>query len=216
MMIKQLLLKRILVICTLITGSILYVEAQDRFSFNGYTGGMMVHAGYVRSGAFTISDYQTGDNETLKISGMTKGIGGAVKFKFGEHIRIGGEGYVSTIYYGSKGSFVEFGWGGFLADYSWNLNKWTPFVGLNIGGGSVKNLVFVNKSSGDFIADARIVSRKYGTLSLTPFMGFEYSVTGKISVVFKVDYNSPLGKREDDVTSGVRFHVGMLFNRISK
>lgn len=207
--------RRYIVLIILVFSSLTSLSARQNI-FRGYTGGMMLHAGYVYSDNFILYNPLSGIEESLRISGVSKGVGGLVKFKLGEHLRVGGEGYVSTVYYGDNGSFMEFGWGGILADYCWNLNKWTPFAGLNFGGGSVKNLIFANSSSGDFIADAMITSRKYPVLSLTPFVGVEYAVTGKISICFKADFNAPLGKREHDVTNGLRFHIGMLFNRISR
>ena len=52
--------------------------------FNGYDGGMMLHAGYVKTNV-TPLDY--------KAEGITKGIGGAIRFHIGNHYRIGTEGY---------------------------------------------------------------------------------------------------------------------------
>ena len=63
-------------------------QSQSKKGFNGYDGGMMLHAGYVSK---TIKPVD------FKAEGITKGIGGAIRFHFGEHYRIGTEGYVSTL-----------------------------------------------------------------------------------------------------------------------
>ena len=92
--------------------------------FQGYSGGMMVHAGYL-----------FGDNpaavlpsgESLSSQGITGGIGGSLRINLKRHLRVGCEGFVSTMNSQltsqrnclKSGSYVRTGWGGVLADACW-------------------------------------------------------------------------------------------------
>ena len=64
-------------------------KPKSKLAYNGYIGGMMLHLGYV---------YHTELPELggHTVSALTKGIGGTIKIKFGNHLRVGTEGYVST------------------------------------------------------------------------------------------------------------------------
>ena len=67
--------------------------------YRGFSGGMMLHTGYVGSKDLNITSLQ-GTVHKQKVGGAPVGIGGAIKLMFGRHFRIGAEGYVSTLYYG--------------------------------------------------------------------------------------------------------------------
>ena len=83
---------------------------EKRKIFNGYDGGMMLHLGYISTDVKPL-DY--------KAEGITKGIGGAIRFHFGEHYRIGTEGYVSTMSLMNNGSYMKTFWAGLLNDFYW-------------------------------------------------------------------------------------------------
>ena len=60
-------------------------QAQNRQRSDG---GMMVHTGYLH-GDLTALNH--------KAEGMTFGLGGVLRYHLGNHFRLGGEGYVSTL-----------------------------------------------------------------------------------------------------------------------
>ena len=53
------------------------------FRFRGYTGGMMLHSGYIQSGRFQLHSGSGTEPVTMQIKGGATGIGGHVKFAFG-------------------------------------------------------------------------------------------------------------------------------------
>ena len=54
----------------------------------GYDGGMMLHAGYLCGNITPLSHQATG---------VTKGIGGVIRLRLGDHWRVGTEGYTSSM-----------------------------------------------------------------------------------------------------------------------
>ena len=70
-------------------------QAQNRQRFDG---GMMVHTGYLH-GDLTALNY--------KAEGMTFGLGGVLRYHLGNHFRLGGEGYVSTLKQMHNGSYTH-------------------------------------------------------------------------------------------------------------
>ena len=93
--------------------------AQEKKLFNGFDGGMMVHTGYLK-GNFQQLEHP--------VSGMPFGIGGVIRAHLGNHWRIGGEGYVSTLKQSGNGSYVKYGWGGLLGDFYWVIGRFVPYV----------------------------------------------------------------------------------------
>ncbi len=188
-----------------------------RLSYNGFSGGMMLHAGYVSAGNITILDAAGGvvpGQSTQNIKGVTTGIGGAMKFHFGRLLRVGAEGYVTTLNYGKHGSNIRIGWGGLLADCMWeNSSRFSPFAGATIGGGSAANLTLAADTPEDFVAEEGASFRKYGFMCAVPFAGVEFAATSRIRVVFKVDYMLTLSGRRPDFPQGPRFYIGFLFRR---
>jgi hypothetical protein len=50
-------------------------------------------------------------------------------------------------------------------------------------------------------------------LAIVPFVGMEYSLTKRISVVAKIDYMLNVTNWADDYAAGPRFFVGFMFGR---
>ena len=79
----------------------------------GFSGGMMVHTGYLSGG----------DNPyNYNPSGATFGIGGVAKLHLTDHFRAGFEGYFSSMGLSGEvasGSFNKLFWTGALADWYW-------------------------------------------------------------------------------------------------
>ena len=75
-------------------------HAQERQRFDG---GMMVHTGCLH-GNIKALNYEA--------KGPTFGLGGVLRFHLGNHFRVGGEGYVSTMHQMGNGSYICTSWGG--------------------------------------------------------------------------------------------------------
>jgi len=184
----------------------------SKLAYSGFSGGMMLHTGFVQSRDFAFYNSNGTVRETAKLQGAPFGIGGAIRLHFGEHLRVGSEGYVSTLTYGKNHSYSSVGWGGLLADCAWHINSWTPFVGGTIGGGSVKNLTLLEPTPDDFKLENNSTSyRKYTFMALTPFVGVEYAMTEKVHLVLKVDYLLNLTNWQDDFATGPRVYFGFMF-----
>ena len=181
-------------------------KPQGALSYRGFSGGMMLHAGWVSRGDMVVG------SSTQSLSGATLGIGGAVRFRFGDHLRIGTEGYTSSLGYGKWGSSLSIGWGGLLVDWSWKMGKFTPYFGATIGGGVVKNLTLTHTPSLDTIPEEGTSYRTYGMGVVVPFVGVEYPLTERMSLTIKSDWMFGLGRTEFDFPSGIRCYVGAIFN----
>ena len=59
-----------------------------RFRFNGYSGGMLLHTGYVQSRTFTLHAADGAGVTRMRLRGAPLGIGGALRVRFGKHLRV--------------------------------------------------------------------------------------------------------------------------------
>lgn len=182
-------------------------EKRNRLAYSGFAGGMMVHAGWVNRGKIGI-----GSAPAQSVAGVPLGIGGALKVRFGDHLRVGTEGYTSSLGYGDFGSSLSIGWGGLLVDWTFEAGEFTPYVGLTVGGGVVENLTLTQKPTTDFVPEELVSYRHYGVGVVVPFVGVEYGLTERMSLTVKADYICPIATREFDFPQGVRCYVGFMFN----
>lgn len=199
------------------------VRKKHSFSYNGYQGGMMFHVGYVESRQFQYSDLSgNAIGEPMRLRGAETGIGGALRVGFGKYLRVGIEGYVSTLKYGPNANSAKIGWGGLLLDSHWHVKRWTIFTGGVVGGGSYTHITLLDNPNfspednrdDDFVIENQNVSyRHYPFLAVVPFVGAEYLLTKRISLVAKIDYMFNVTHWSDDYMSGPRFFVGIMFGR---
>ena len=185
-------------------------DSARKMQYRGFIGGMMLHTGYAGSSDLTITS-PGGESRTIGVRGAPFGIGGAIRFMFGEHLRIGSEGYVSTLHYGKYSSHAKTGWGGLLADCVWDLGKCRLFVGGTAGGGSQTNTTLLSPVGDDYTAEEFVSYRKYGFAALAPFAGVEIPFGGKVNVVVKIDYLLNLSNPQDDFVTGPRLYLGFMF-----
>jgi hypothetical protein len=187
----------------------LQTKAQDadnkKTYFQGYSGGMMLHTGYISGGMVSVNS-----QEKTKLQGMPFGIGGLLRFHFGNYFRVGGEGYNSTLHYGKNKNYTALSWGGLLLDCQWKINKFTLFGGGTIGGGSVKNITILNDFSTHSI-EKNAIYRKYTIMIADPFIGMEYAIAQKIHLITKVDCIFNITNRQPDFVIGPRFYAGIVF-----
>jgi len=191
------------------------IFAQDlegkKMCFQGYSGGMMLHTGYLFGGYVNGYNYP----EKIKVQGFPWGLGGVLRFHFGKHLRIGGEGYNSNLHYGKNKNFMSLGWGGFLIDCQWKMNKFTAFCGGTIGGGNVKNIMIIDPISTNPM-EQNAVYQKYAIMVINPFLGMEYTISSKISLTTKVDFLVNLTSKQPDFPIGTRIYVGVIFFHAKK
>lgn len=117
----------------------------------GFSGGMMVHTGYI-SGC---------DNPYGYIpSGAVFGMGGVAKIHIGKHLRTGFEGYFSNLPLMGNGSFNKVFWTGALCDWYWQLGPFYPYVGLTAGGGMKTILYMFEGARHDWLPEPDAVFHK--------------------------------------------------------
>jgi len=197
-------------------------------AFRGYSGGMMLHIGYQYGTAPGFCN-DAGQNVTLR--SMTYGLGGALRVHLLNHLRVGAEGYVSTMPLKSQGegSNVRTGWGGALIDCYATLGKIQPFVGGTIGGGAQRSThVFTGESvSGgtltwkeqwELIKGYQNLEEtypaeytKHGFFALDPFIGFEYAATQKLHMIVRVDWLLAIHNNHLMTPTGPRLFIGLMF-----
>lgn len=177
--------------------SLANAQSQERQLFDG---GMMVHTGYLQ-GHFNALNYDA--------KGMTFGLGGVIRFHLGNHIRLGSEGYVSTLRQMKNGSYIRTSWGGLLVDAYWKFGRWQPYAGLTIGGGRGSTLLLFDGSSEDWAPENNAVMHNETFFCLNPNIGVEFALTPSIHLSFKTDWLIPLPTRE--TPSGARFYFGVVF-----
>ena len=203
-------IKKIFFLCNCIIAlSSAFSQSADskKMKFQGYSGGMMLHTGYLFGGDLYLYD----NPKPIKIQGIPFGIGGTIRFCFGEHLRIGTEGYASNLTYGEKNnSFLSLGWGGVLIDCQWKIKKISIFCGGTFGGGRVKNVVVVENNIINPL-ETNAVYRKHGMLIIAPFIGMEYAINSRIRLISKIDCITNLTKRQPDFAIGPRIYIGFGF-----
>ena len=193
-------MKRIVltILCLLIA---MAVSAQEKELLYGFDGGMMIHSGYL-SGNLDAIGYQA--------KGAPMGIGGVIRLHLGEHVRIGSEGYVSTLSQRGNGSYLKYGWGGLLADFYTVMGRFQPYAGLTLGGGAMTTLLMFEEptSAWDPVDGTRY--HKQGFMAIDPFVGCDFIVAGPMHMTLKVDYLCAVSDSKV-LPHGPRVYIGFLF-----
>ena len=195
-------MKRIvlLLLLSLLAAAVLAAQSDSTRIYQGFSGGMMLHAGWLMDGSS--SDFAA--------SGLTKGIGGALKVHLGQCFRIGTEGYVSTMGLKNDG-YVRTGWSGLLLEGWRKYRKVSPYGGLTVGGGTMKSLYMFEGSSHDWDKEENAVYNKRPFFALDPYIGCEVAVTKKFRLSFKLDWLLAIRKEGILRPTGPRLYVGFLF-----
>lgn len=193
----------------------------------GFTGGMMLHAGY----AFAQSPDELFHNgslqniEGLSSKGVMLGLGGALRLHLINHIHLGAEGGVSTMPL-MKSSSVRTGWGGALCGFYATVGKVQLGAGGVIGGGANKRLfvpddITVQDSETQTIYNASFTKTPF--FLLDPYVCMEIGISSHTNLIIKLDYMLPFGKGDSGIDtttvrwsnflspSGPRLYVGVLF-----
>lgn len=176
-------------------------EGGGRRIIQGYDGGMMLHTGYISGTIPQISH---------DVSGMPKGIGGAIKFHIGEHFRFGTEGYVSTLGSLGKGSMIKYGWGGLLADCRLTISRVMPYAGLTIGGGSRSVSLVLDGDTEDWMPESKVIINKHPFFAVAPFIGCDFIVSERFHLTLKCDWMNAFSGGHLLMPTGPRIYFGFL------
>lgn len=181
--------------------------------YQGFSGGMMLHTGY-----------QFGQDANSPIGdkmlrGACVGIGGAVRVNLWKHLRVGGEGFVSTMPSSvtnyrstvSSGSYIRTSWGGVLTDACWRLEKVWPYIGGTIGGGSMRSLYILEGDENDWKEEQRALFHRQVFILVDPYVGLDWCVTAKVHMSFRLDWMVALHKSDMVYPTGPRLYVGFMF-----
>lgn len=170
--------------------------------FNGYDGGMMLHLGYVKNRVEPLN---------FTAQGITKGIGGAIRFHFGKHYRIGTEGYVSTLSLMKNGSYMKTFWAGLLNDFYWKFGKFMPYAGITIGGGALTDCIIFEGNNHDWEREEEVVINKTPFIAIDPIIGCDYCLSDAMHITVKFDCLFGLGNENLHMPMGPRAYIGFIF-----
>ncbi len=205
--------------------------------FTGFSGGMLLHGGYLFSDdpRKVFSNTGLGSEDYIKglpKSGFTMGLGGLLRVHLINHLHVGAEGFVSTMPLMGTGSNIRTGWGGAFCDFYTNWGKVRPLAGMTIGGGSMKRLYVPDQAEGvDFAtADSTHYNASYTKTPfffLDPYVGLEIGLNGHMAIMIRIDYMLPFGKSRSGLAenvkwsnfmtpSGPRLYIGIMFGKLKK
>ena len=212
--------------------------------FTGFSGGMMLHGGYLFTDDPTKVFSNTGLGSIDYVKGLPKsglcyGLGGALRAHLINHIHLGAEGFVSTMPLMHTGSNVRTGWGGILCDFYANWGRVRPMVGLTIGGGAMKRLYVpdqaevVQPTSNPNDSATTIYNSSYVKTPfffIDPYVGMEIGLGDHMALLIRIDYMLPFNihntglseigqtiKWDNFVTpSGPRLYIGVMFGKLRR
>lgn len=184
--------------------------------FQGYSGGMMLHAGYL-FGKNPSAILPSG--ESISPQGMTMGIGGSLRINLWKHLRVGCEGYVSTMNSGvtdmrnvlQSGSYVRVGSGGVLADACWRMEKIWPYIGAAVGAGAMRTLSVVNGTEEDWQPEDFAMLTKQGFGYVNPYIGMDWCMTKRVHLTLRMDWMLAFADNQLILPTGPRFFFGFMF-----
>lgn len=198
-------MKRLLIISIITLLSCVAVEAQESKLIKGFSGGMMLHSGYL-SGC----DNPRGYN----MQGATFGIGGVARLHITDHLRTGFEGYVSTLGLTkdiATGSHNKLFWTGLLTDWYWQKGKFYPYLGTSIGGGMETTFLMFDGDCEDWQTENDAIFRKEAFVAICPFAGCDIALSDAVRLTFKLDWLLALRKGGLNQPHGPRLYVGFIF-----
>ena len=217
MLIIDIYMKKIVVLLLSIITCIEVSSNDSTKVFQGYSGGMMLHTGYLFG-----QDKNApiaADGRSCSPQGAIWGLGGSIRVHLWKYLRTGFEGGVSNMNSGwtdcneilQKGSYVRMGYGGVLADACWRLEKIWPYIGGTIGGGTIKGLYILEGNQEDWIEETHSVFHKNSFFYVTPYVGFDYCMTKRIHLTFRFDWMLAFHKNELVMPTGPRLYFGFMF-----
>lgn len=210
---------RLLIFCMLIVSASWCQSNTDNKNivFQGFSGGMMLHAGYM----FGQDKHApvSSDGQLCSPQGAAFGIGGCLRVHLWKHFRTGFEGGVSTMNSNTtdcrnvlkQGSFIRTGYGGVLADAYWRIKKTWLYIGGSTGGGSVNGLYILDGDRNSWEQDANSTFHKQSFFYINPYFGCDYCLTDKVHLTFRCDWMLSIHHSELLLPTGPRIYFGFMF-----
>ena len=206
--------------------------------FTGFSGGMMLHAGYLFSDSpeKIFSNTGLGSKDYVKglpSDGFCYGLGGTLRTHLVNHVHLGAEGFVSTMPIMRTGSNIRTGWGGVSCDGYITVDRVRPFLGFTIGGGTMKRLFVPDQDKNVYYTTSSDSTHYNASFTKTPFfcvdpyIGFEVDLNSHMALIIRIDYMLSFGTTNSRLTndvgnwsnfmtpSGPRLYVGIMFGRFS-
>jgi hypothetical protein len=182
----------------------------NNWGYKGYAGGMFIHTGYVQGEKFWIIDSQCNVVEQ-QVIGVTFGLGGKMSIALHRCFRVGAEGYFSACNYGKDKNSCRISWGGFAFDFLYPVKKWSPFVGVTLGGGRATHLIFTERKQ-KTTTEVPAIYFSNALSIISPAVGVEFLASNRISLLLKLDYMfNILQKRNTYYPQGLRLYFGVQF-----
>lgn len=185
--------------------------------FQGFSGGMLLHAGYL----FGVDKAAplAPDGRSYSPQGGIGGIGGCLRVHLWKRLRVGFEGYVSTMYKDlmdnrdllQDGSYVRVGCGGVMADACWRLEKVWPYIGASLGGGAMRSLYMIDGDQDTWDRQTDTYFHKQSFFYVSPYVGCDYCMSKKMHVTFRRDWMLAIRQNELVKPSGPRVYIGLMF-----
>lgn len=173
---------------------------QKKF-FRGIEGGVVFNTGYIFEN-FPEIGYSGG--------GVPLGVGGRGLVILGDHLRVGGEGYMNTMGLDKKGSESIYAFGGAMADFCWKFGPVLAYIGSNIGGGILKNFVSTQQPSHSWEEVGAYYNKQF-VWSAHPYTGVQIRLTNKIALIIQVSYTLPLNGNICKEFNGLNTSIGLQF-----
>lgn len=174
---------------------------KDKF-VRGYGGGMLMHCGYAFG---TIDEIEAG------LQGAALGVGGTLRVHLGKYFRIGGKGCISTLRQRGNGSFIKYGYGGITGDFYRTFNRFMPYIGAEIGGGSRTVFMMDKNNPSDWKPAENAVFHKSAFFEVTPYIGTDIILTKFLHITIMADYMLPIAGNKLIAPHGPRFYIGFMF-----
>ena len=179
--------------------------AQEKKIIKDFSGGMMIHSGYLFGG----------DNPYgYSPKGGTFGMGGVARLHITEHFRTGFEGYFSSMGLKkdlAKGSHNKVFWTGLLADWFWKAGRFYPYVGASFGGGMETAFYMFEGSSKEWLPEGNVVLNKQPFIAVDPFVGCDVQVAESLRLTIKTDFLIAIRKSGLNRPLGPRIYFGFIF-----
>ena len=187
-------------------------ENKDNKFIKGFSGGMMVHTGYLKGGDIPAGELT--DITDFNPKGATFGIGGVAKLHLSKHFRAGFEGYFSTmgIRQLADGSHNKLFWAGALCDWFWKAGKFYPYAGATVGGGMETSFFMFEGDKHDWKPEAYTIYHKQPFFAVDPFIGVEYAAGEALRLTLKADWLLAVNKHGINRPMGPRIYFGFIFS----
>lgn len=209
-------MRKVLLLFIWMMPALIWASDSGEKVYQGFSGGMMLHTGYL----FGQDKNAPSMNDQLcSPQGATFGIGGALRINLWNHLRVGAEGFASTMQSTmtdcrqllQPGSYVRYGYGGLLADACWRGEKIWTYVGAATGGGAQRALYLMEGNQSDWQEEEHSVFHKQSFCYVDPYVGIDYCMTQKVHLTFRIDWMVGFSQHNLCLPTGPRLCFGFMF-----